>query len=271
MPRPRGLLWTFALWGALGANAAELTGSVPNAVVGLKTTYSIYSDSTTVTTVAAKSNKYDAQAADYLFPHLSKAMQNMAFVTSMIQTKGVETTETNTYWDYESKKRKSHAFVTLALQSPLTLLFEVEENYRKCKAPTTTPVVVDEYTGASSACSRQSSLTIKGPISIYGNFASSINADALLRNKQELEVTLGKSWNGADTNVVSKFTVRSVSFDEGLARFFRLFNIPIFVSHDADVGYGNGLLDRVSPLSSRQRLMLGISRVARQANERMLQ
>ncbi len=239
---------------------------------GLKTTYSISNDSATVTTVAAKTNKWDRQTEEYLFPLFKESLQRMAFVTSVTQTKGAESTESNTWYDYETKKRNSHAFVTLSLSSPVTLLFQVEENFRKCKVPGT-KIVVDDTGGGggtSGTCQTQSALLVKGPVAVYGNFANSINVDALLRNKQELEFTLGKSWDRADTTIATRFNIKSVSFDDGLTKFFRIFNIPVFLGHEKDVGYGSGVLDKVSPLTSRQKLMLGISRITRQANERML-
>jgi hypothetical protein len=267
------LVWAAMFLGVGGAFAAEVvTGKVENPAAGLKTTYSIYSDSTTVTTLAEKSNKYDRHAEGFLFPLFRTGLQNMAYVTSLIQTQGTESSEVNQWWDYELKKKKSHAFLNLALQTPLTLLFEIEESYRKCKAPGVTPVVVDEEGGsaATGTCQRESTLTVKGPIAVYGNFASSINVDSLLRNKQEVLITLGKTYNNQDTTLATKFSVKSVSFDEGLSRFFRVFNIPVFTGHAGEIGYGNGVLDKVSPLSSRQKLLLGISRISRQANERML-
>lgn len=252
-----GLLVAVTVWGSATAHAQ------------LKTTYSIYNDYTTVTTVAAKSNKWDRQTEEFLFPLFRGSLQKMAFVTSVTQTQGEQSQESNQWWDYDLKKRKSHVFVNLSLQSPITLLFEIEENYRKCKPPKT-PVVVDESGSGGGTCTRQTALTIKGPVAVYGNFANSINVDALLRNKQEVEITLGKSYDNADTNLSTKFAIKSVSFDDGLSRFFKVFNIPVFMGHDADVGYGGGVLDKVSPLTSRQKLMLGISRIARQSNERML-
>jgi hypothetical protein len=236
----------------------------------LKTTYSIYNDYTTVTTVAAKANKWDRQTEEFLFPMFRGSLQKMAFVTSVTQTQGEQSQESNQWWDYDLKKKKSHVFVNLSLQSPITLLFEVEESYRKCKPPKTAAVVDESGYGSSGTCTRQSTLTVKGPAAVYGNFANSINVDALLRNKQEIEITLGKSFDNADTSLSTKFAVKSVSFDDGLSRFFKVFNIPVFMGHGTDVGYGSGILDKVSPLTSRQKLMLGISRIARQSNERML-
>lgn len=266
-----GLFTAVAILGSATAQAqqAAVTGTTSVSPAGLKTTYSIYSDYTTVTTVAAKTNQWDNQTTNFLFSMLRGSLQKSAFVTSVTQTTGLESQESNQWWDYELRKRRSHVFVTLSLQAPITLLFELDENYRKCKPPATTPVVLDE-SGYASACSRQSVLTVKGPIAVYGNFASSINVDALLRNKQEIEITLSKSYNKEDTHLATRFTVKTVSFDDGLSRFFRIFNIPVFLNHDNDVGYGSGALDKVSPLTSRQKLMLGVSRIARQMNERML-
>ncbi|MGE0761781.1 MAG: hypothetical protein AB7N80_00745 [Bdellovibrionales bacterium] len=271
MKRLGGLLVSALIASATAAEGQELIGQV-KANGNLKTSYSISNDQTSVTTTAADvGNKYESKMDSYLFPSLKAAVQGMAFVSSVMQTKGSESVETSSWADYDTKKRKSHAFVKLALQSPLTLLFEIEESYRACKAESVkTSTDSESGTTTTTSCSKQSELTIRGPVAVYGNYANSINVDALLRNKQEINLNLSKDYSGKDTNMVSRFMVKSISFDESLARFFRVFNIPVFVGHGGDLGYGNGLLDKVSPLTSRQRLMLGISRVVRSANERIM-
>ena len=270
MKRLGGLLVCAFISMTNAANGQEIVGKVKESE-GLKTTYSISNEQTAVTTLAKDvGRKYEKQLDTYLFPSFKKALQEMAFVSSITQTKGEESSETNNWSDYETKKRKSHAFINLSLQSPLTLLFEIEESYRTCKATKPVSSGYEEGSSSSTTCSKQAELTVRGPISVYGNYANSINVDALLRNKQEVNLTLSKSYDNKDTNLVSRFQIKSVTFDESLARFFRIFNIPVFVSNGGEIGYGNGLLDKVSPLTSRQRLMLGISRVARTANERML-
>lgn len=257
-----GMLISISLLvGGLTEAQEVVKGTVTKKDVPLKTNYAITGESTTVTTTTEKDKKYESEKLNFLFPVFSKALQNTAFVTSVTQTKGDVTSETNQWWDYVLHKKKSHAFVNLAFASNITLLFELQEEYRKC---TKQPLADSE----AMPCSLQTTLTVKGPLAVYGNFATAVNIDALLRNKQELEITLGQSWSGEST-LVSKFNVKSVSFDESLARFFRIFNIPVFTASN-DVGLGSELMDKISPLTSRQKLMLGVSRITRQAHERML-
>ncbi len=261
-----GLILSAVIWGQLPESQAQTITATVKPVGNVKSQYSISSDATTVTTTAAGSTVLDKEIEGFMFPTLRRALEGSAFIGSIVQTKGAEVKETNKWWDYELFKRKTNAFVTFTLQSPITLLFEIEESFRRCIPG---KEVASDESGYSSSCSKQAVVTIKGPISIYGNYATAINADALLRNKQELELTFSRSYDKKDAVVATRFNVKSVSFDESLSRFFSVFNIPIFTSQN-DVSVGNGLLDKISPLTSRQKLMLGIARIARQANERML-
>lgn len=262
-----GLLVSAVMWGHLSEAQAQTITAQVKPIANVKSQYSISSDSTTVTTTAAASSALDKEIENYMFPTVRKALEGTAYIGSIVQTKGEESKEANKWWDYELFKRKTNAFVTFTLQSPITLLFEVEENYRRCIPGK--EVASDESGYSSSSCSKQAVVSIKGPIAVYGNFATAINPDALLRNKQDLEITFSRSYDKKDSVVATRFNIKSVSFDESLSRFFSIFSIPIFTSQN-DVSIGNGLLDKVSPLTSRQKLMLGVSRIARQANERML-
>jgi hypothetical protein len=250
------------------AQAAKVT--VAPGSSGIKTTYAISSDMATVTSTIANGIPLESKMKDYLFQSFRQSLLNTAFVSSVTQTKGTETSESSQWYDYDTKKRSSHAFVSLALNAQLTMLFQIEESYRSCRPPKGLPVIDDETGVAVSGCTLQSSFTVRGPISVYGNFASSVNADALLRNKQEFTLTMEKSGTTPEATLTSHFSIKSVAFDESLSRFFRVFNIPMFVSRDTDVGIGGALLDKISPLTSRQQLLLGISRITRQSNERML-
>lgn len=247
----------------------------------LKTTYSIDASQTAVTTVAVDAAaKYDTLLDGYMFSSLKSALQGMAYVSSVMQTKGTESVENFSWADYELQKKRSHAFLKLSLPTPVTLLFEIEESYRKCRPSSTTTASTSSSRGytpaeavrpsSNTGCSRQAEVTVKGPISVYGNYATSINVNSLMRNKQELFIAASQDYTGKNLEIVNRFSVNSINFDDSLAKFFKIFNIPVFLDHGGDVGHEAGLMGKVSPLTSRQRLMLGISRIARTTNERIL-
>lgn len=254
---------------AVAAKEGNITAKVVKQVANLKTEYNISGDYVTTTTTVEKTNAFDRMLGNPLFETFQKTLKNMAFVSSVVQTPSVKTTETNKWWDYEQVKAKSNAFVVLSLSSPVTLLFQIEETYRKCVVGKNIPSSSEDGGSNTSACKGETSLNIKGPIAVYGNYATAVNVDALMRDKAEIDMTLAKSWSGTDTTLTTRFSIKSVNFDSALARFFRILNVPVF-TNGQDVSLGNGALSKATPLTSRQSLMLGIARIARQSHERML-
>jgi len=238
------------------ANAQEDGGAVPKPIGPrvVKTTYALYGGSTDVSTVITGDKKGDDKLLkQFLFDRVKASLEQSAFVTKVSQTKGVETKETITWSNAVKHMRKSSAFVTVNASTPITLLLNLEEEYSEC------PPDAGTYCQGSSA-------VIKGPYAVYGNFASSKNVDALMREKQELKFSVSTS--GDELKLTTGFEIKSHHFDESLAQLFKIFNLPTFIG-GASIGPAGESFE-VTPLTTRQRMLLGVSRMIRQVNERIL-
>lgn len=246
-------LWQTAI---LGIALLPLLASASD----IKTTYDIDQTSAGAKTVLSGSN-YDDLLKAYPLDLLKPAFVNAGgFITSIQETKQDEIVETNSWSDYVTKKRKGNIFVSLRLPTQVTMLFSIEQSYRVCGK--STPTYSDggrrgsRGASSSSDCSLSSSASVKGPLAVYGTFASPVNVDKLLREKQELSFDLSEPYDSSAVTINSTFTIKSILFEENLYKFMEIFSIaPQDTSKQA---------------MTRQRMMLGVSRYLRQVNENAL-
>lgn len=170
--------------------------------------------------------------------------------------------------------RKSYAFINLDLPARVTMLFEINESYRICKAGVTITTPGATPTGggptgggpggrdsgsstSASGCALRSSASVKGPLAVYGSFTSNKNLDRLMANKQSFKIDVTKSYDQKDLNITTAFSIDSNLFEKSLAEFLSTFGIKTILSENSIV--------------SRQALLLGVARMQRQINEGILQ
>ena len=236
-----------------------------------KTTYSISGSSATVTTVIKKaSSEKEKLMKSYLFEAIAEKLRSLPMVTSVEFNKEPKGEITTNQWsDYWEHKRSYPVMVGLSLQTPVTMMLKVEETFRHCKslgekaASATTPIGswgdYDEggTAGQTLECTLGSSVKITGPFAVYGNFASSTNMEKLLQEKQTISYDLSRDYSDkANLKLEGKFNIESELFDRNLMKFLSGLN-----SAPANT---EGIVTRNS-------LLLGIARVLRVQNERMVE
>ncbi len=240
-----------------------------------KTTYSISGSNATVTTVVKKASaEKEKLMRGYLFEKIAEKIKAFPMVTGVEfnkETKGEIIS--NSYSDYWELKRSYPAMIHLSLPTSVTMMVKVEESYRKCKSPAekaasiSTPFGGRDYQDYHDGgfggdqtvdCTLQSSVKIKGPFAVYGNFASSVNIDRLLKEKQSISYDVSRDWlDKTSMKVEGKFSIESELFDRNLFKFLDAFNLKV---SDSD-----------SKVMTRNNLLLGIARVLRVNNERVVE
>lgn len=232
----------------------------------LKTTYAINGSQSTVTTAVTKASaEHEQLMRIFLFPTVAKKLRSLPNVTGVEFDNSIKGTVSGSSWtDYWEIKRVFPAIVHLSLPTTVTMMFKIEESFRKCKSPPEKAASDsdDAWSGSGSGvdimvdCALQSSVKIKGPYAVYGNFASTVNFEKLLREKQNISIEVQRHCSDKTSmKIESRFTIESEFFDENLARFLEIFNVSL------DVG---------SKSSARNQLLLGIARILRLQNERMV-
>jgi len=238
-----------------------------------KTTYNITGSMATVTTIIKKASaEKEKLMRGYFFEHLAKKIRLLPNVTGIEfnkETKGEVSTSTYTdYWEY---KRSYPVMVHLSLPSSVTMMLRVRETYRACKSPAekqanaTTPITsYEDYDGMGSSatqstvdCTLSSEVKITGPFAVYGNFASSVPVDKLLKEKQYITYELTRDWSDkANMKMDARFAIDSELFDRNLMKFLDVFSIK---------------LDGDSKVQTRNQLLVGIARILRTNNERLVE
>jgi hypothetical protein len=235
-----------------------------------KTTYDIGGSSAKVTTVIKKASaEKEKLLREYLFPLVAEKLRGLPLVASVEFNADAKGEVTASSWgDYWEHKRSFPIMVNLALGSPVSMMLRVEESFRTCKsvaekaANATTPTSYGDYDGGSTVdalvdCTLESSVKITGPLTVNGNFASSLNMEKLLKDKQSITYNLSRDYsNKADLKLEGRFNIESELFDQNLFKFLgRLNSAP--ASTEAVV--------------TRNSLLLGIARVLRVQNESMVE
>lgn len=232
-----------------------------NAATDIKTTYYITQSSAESKTVLKGDSSKDNLMKGYLLDSLKKAFLNSAYITGIQETKGTETKEEYQGLGFTTMIKKSHVFVNVSLPEKVSLMFAVEQKYQACKAQAST------NPDSISSCYLSSSTTLRGPLAVYGNYASPIDVNNLLKNKQELNFEMTRSYDGSEVMFNSRFTINSNNFEERLMKFMEVFHVPVPVA--GEIGAGGAKLGSAS-LMTRQRMLVGIARYLRQGNEGVL-
>jgi hypothetical protein len=231
----------------------------------IKTSYSITSTAATVTTTIKNATiDHEKLMHDYPFEKLAKALQAFPMVSGVTYNAKSATEEVNSSpSEYHEYKRSYPAFIQLNLGTPVTLMVRVEEQYRRCKtdgekAGNPPPSEYDRhgYESAGSSCLLWSAAKIKGPYSIYGSFASSVDLEQLLREKQTISFDIRRDYSDKTmVRVEGKFSVDSELFDRHLFKFLDAVNVKV---------------EAVEGAYSRSNVLLGTARILRVNNERVV-
>lgn len=237
----------------------------------IRTTYNITGSSATVqTSIKKASAEREKLMRDFLFPVLAEKLKSLPLISGIEFDGEVKPdVSSNTYSDYWEYKRSYPAMIRLALPSPVTLMVKIEESFRSCKSPAekaanaTSPGGLDYHDGRGGSssdgkidCALSASVKVKGPVAVYGNFASGINLSELLRDKQSLSFEVTRSYSDKTSmSVTSKFMIDSEIFDRNLFKFL------------ATVG---ARLDSSDSEMTRNSLLVGTARIMRLGNEKVV-
>ncbi len=102
------------------------------------------------------------------------------------------------------------------------------------------------------------SVKVRGPFAVYGNFASSVNVEKLLKEKQTISYEVARDWSDKTSmRLEGRFMIDSELFDRNLLKFLDAFNLKIS--------------DQDSKVVTRNNILLGIARVLRMNNERVVE
>lgn len=235
------------------ALALAFAGSAMAGQIDVKTTYDISGGYTKAKTEYKKAPPdLNEKFKDRLWDTFASKLRTMPFVNDLQIGTAKETKEDmGIYFGYVTVKKSFPAFVQLNLPKPVTFLLNVESAYRECKNPK------DVFGGVITDCKLNSTLDIKGPISVYGAYDTTTKLEDLLRDKQHINVTVSRSFDDADVIIDSTLFVDSMSFESSVIKFITEFDVST--------------VSRAAEDLTRQALFLGAARVIRQSNERMLE
>jgi hypothetical protein len=224
--------------------------------VEAKTTYNINTSSTEAKTELKNAPlSLDEKFKEKLWDKFAEKLKDMPLVGD-VQTSDVveKVTDPGEWADYKQVSKNFSAFVQINLDKPMTLLFSVEQMNQICK-----PAGQSTNTYTSSCADLNTTLSIKGPIAVYGTFETESNLDVsgLLRDKQRLNITVSRSYDKLSLVLDSTMNVDSMLFEKSLLKFFDVYNVSGISKKSEDL--------------TRQNIFLGVARVMRQSNERMLE
>ncbi len=236
-----------------------------------KTTYSIAGSNATVTTVVKKASAETEQQMlrGFLFERLAAKLKQFPMVTGVEFNNQIKAEIKSSEWsDYWEHKRGYPVMVHLSLPTAVTMMFKVEETFRKCKSPAEKAAkvaqpVYDDYGGGGGLsdvtvdCSLGSQVKVTGPYTVYGNFASSMDIERLLREKQSISYDVTRDWSDkTNLKIEGRFSIESELFDQSLMKF---------------LGGLNAKPAGTESILTRNNLLLGIARILRVQNERMVE
>ncbi len=236
-----------------------------------KTTYSISGSNATVTTVVKKaSSDTEKLMHGFLFEKIAAKLRGFPMVTGIEYNNEIKPEiKSNEWQDYWEHKRNYPVMVHLALPTAVTMMLKVEESFRKCKSPAekaakSAQPIGDydggDYGGSLSVpvdCSLGSTVKVTGPFTVYGNFASSMDMDRLLREKQSITYEVSRDWSDkTNLKLEGRFMIDSELFDQNLMKF---------------LGGLNAKPAGTEAVLTRNNLLLGIARILRVQNERMVE
>lgn len=242
------------------------------------TTYNVQGTWVEASTKIKKNNEFDPLMRKYLLPTFAKALEGTPYINSVQFMEGKEVKGTTyEFLQYTEWSRKSHLVVALSVPSRVSMMFEVNEELRRCNVPEKTPApICDDHSGcttpsASGDCQLKSSLVVRGPIAVYGVHDSTANVRQLgraLRKQQYLRVALGKSSDKADVEMETRFDIDSVNWERNLFKFMEAFNIPTQIELASKPSLNDSTTYNAE--LTRHTMFVGIARVARQLNEKIL-
>lgn len=236
-----------------------------------KTSYQISGSNATVSTVVKKASAETEQALlrSFLFERIAAKLKQFPVVTGVEYNNQIKAEVKSNEWsDYWEHKRGYPVMVHLALPATVTMMFKVEETFRKCKSPAekaakASQPMYDDYGGGGGLgdvtvdCSLGSQVKITGPFTVYGNFASSMDMERLLREKQTISYDVSRDWSDkTNIKIEGRFAIESELFDQNLMKF---------------LGGLNAKPAGTEAVLTRNNLLLGIARIIRVQNERMVE
>lgn len=258
MPARHFIIFSFLVAMTTGVQAEET-----------KTTYNINGSYATVTTLVKKaSSDTELLMRSFLFEKIAAKLKQFPMVSGIEFNNEIKAEVKSSEWsDYWEHTRKFPAMVHLALPTAVTMMFKVEESFRKCKSPAekaakATAPIYDDYggsygTGEVVDCSLGSSVKITGPFTVYGNFASSTDMDRLLREKQSIQYDVSRDWSDKTTmKIEGRFSIESELFDRNLMKFLSGLNAKPAGTDE---------------VVTRNSILLGVARILRVQNERMVE
>jgi len=231
-----------------------------------ETSYEINAFEGTTKTIIRDDTSKQSLIESYLFTKVAKALEKTSQVKSVVFVPGAEKSEDYSWASYTSKVRESYAYVNIDLNTQVSLLFKVKEELRKCKTEvksetTTSSEVADDdfedWGTDSSACdihSLKSEVVVEGPIAVYGTFASSVDVNNLLKDRQKLKISIETNFS-KELQMQSTFEILSSSFEENLLKMFEAFQFKPMIGDNF----------------TRRKLLVGIARAMRNINERVLE
>jgi len=228
-----------------------------SAGIEAKTTYNINASNTEAKTEYKQAPlDLDAKFKDKLWDQFAAKLKDLPLVGDVQTSEVVEKENDPGDWsDYKTVTKNFSAFVQINLQKPVTMLFSVEQTHQVCKNPSQAP----KDSVYATCGDLNTTLSVKGPIAVYGTFETESNLDVsgLLRDKQRLNISVSRSYDKHDLVVDSTLYVDSILFEKSLLKFFDVYNVT-------------GISKKAEDLT-RQSIFLGVARVMRQSNERMLE
>jgi hypothetical protein len=240
------------------ARVPDLKSISPEKDYDQETSYRITDTSATVTSLMRKRMDWKNLMEDFLLEseEVLSAIRDLPMVTGLTLKKGEVTEAANSWSDYTIKERETYVFLNLSFPTKATLLLKATEEYRKCKPAE--EKAEDEWNewAPDAGCRLLSSVSIEGPLTVYGSFTSWKPVHDALNDKQTLNIELTHDLNAEDTELETKFSIKSMRFENGLMQFMEALNVQPHTM----------ALERLT----RHHILLGVSRVARQLNANIL-
>lgn len=207
------LLISIQCWGDPDRSSASTTTEAVKPKVTID--HKVHADKVSNDILIEDSTEWVPLMNRYLAPVVFEKIEALPGIENIQFFPGEEKVQDN-YYDKTVVKldRESNVVLRMAGPTPLTMMFKVTESVKRCKSYLEE---IDDGEGGKMvtdkpACGAESTLSVAGPIAIYGTIPGAYSNKTLLLNQVTLYWKIGMNYSKEDTDMDSYFKAERADF-----------------------------------------------------------